>query len=140
LSSLYPTRANSKPIFPLVLTLRPPYAKRTPIPSTLEPDNPPQTPLNLWSKAWRHSVRDKNFITKICSCNYKLNSSDIYLLNIINATTFSRYIHSIIELIRQLVLYILLLFNLFACVLFTLLSLVVALSKVLITYNFQTFT
>jgi hypothetical protein len=86
---LSPTRANSKPILPLALSLRP---------------------------------------------------SDIYLLNVINATTFSRYTLSIIELIRYLVLYIILILNLFAFFLFTLLSLVVALSKVLITYNFQTFT
>ncbi len=32
------------------------YAKRTPMPSTLEPDHRPQTPFNPWSKAW-HSPR-----------------------------------------------------------------------------------
>jgi hypothetical protein len=60
----------------------------------------------------------------------------MYLLNVINAPTFSRYIHGIIELIRQLILYILLLyFNLFSFFLFTLLSLVAILNKGLIMFR-----
>ncbi len=68
------------------------------------------------------------------------------LLNVVNTQTFSELIHELLNILNILyllnILYTAFLINptLIAFGLFTILGLFVFLSKVLITYNFQSFT